>query len=112
MKPLFANAEENFAAHFLRLIGLTVLSRNDRRYGAELDLLVSEQAGDEIYVFEVKRRAAAGVHSFPVISARQRSRLKKVALSMQQAAGKFLTIRICLLLVDVRRGSAELLMDI
>lgn len=112
MKPVFRNAEEDLAAHSLRLLGFTVLSRNDRRHGAEMDLLVSEHPGGEIFIFEVKRRAMAGTHFYPAISSRQRSRLKKIALTMQQEAGKFLTIRICLLLVDVRRSSVELVMDI
>lgn len=112
MRPAYANAEEDLGAHFLRLLGFTVLSRNDRRHGAELDLLVSERAGGEIYIFEVKRRMRAGESFYPVVSARQKSRLKKAALAMQQKAGKFLTVRICLLLVDARRGSLELILDI
>ena len=112
MKAPFANAEEDVAAHFLRLAGLTVLARNYRRHGAETDLLVSERAGGEIYIFEVKRRKRAGADFFPAVSARQKSRLKKVALQMQQSAGRFITIRICLLLVDAERGSVEIFLDI
>ena len=104
--------EEDLAAHFLRLLEFTVLSRNSRRHGPEVDLLSAQGEGGDIFIFEVKRRAGADPKFFPAVSARQKSRLKKVALKMQQDANKFLTIRICLLLVDLRRGSVELVLDI
>ncbi|MBN8221974.1 MAG: YraN family protein [Spirochaetes bacterium] len=112
MKPAFKNEEENLAAAYLRAHGFTVLSRNDRRFGAELDFLCARKSGGEFFIFEVKRKPRAKSAVYPRIAVSQLRRLKKAATRMQTAANKFLTIRISLLIVDRATQSVEMIADI
>lgn len=96
----------------MRLLGCEVISRNSRRHGAEVDLLCKNQKSKEYFVFEVKKNPKGVNAAYPPVSRTQLSRLIKAAQRMQQSADKLLTVRVCLLLVDVRRGSVELLADV
>jgi Holliday junction resolvase-like predicted endonuclease len=112
MKPAFRNEEENLAAKYLREAGFKVLSRNDRRFGAELDFLCALKADDELFIFEVKKKPRPRSAAYPRISAAQLKRLRKAAVQIQADAGKFLTVRISLLIVDKVAGQVELIPDI
>lgn len=112
IRRAYSNREEDFAAHFVRLIGCEVISRNSRRHGAEVDLLCKKDETKEYFFFEVKKNPKEANAAYPPVSRQQLSRLKKTAQHMQQSADKLLTVRICLLLVDMRRGSVELLTDV
>lgn len=112
MKPAFKNEEENLAAAYLRANGFTVLSRNDRRFGAEFDFLCAQKSAGEFFIFEVKRKPRAKSAVYPRIAAAQLKRLRRAAARMQVAAEKFLTIRISLLVVDSGAGSVEMIADI
>lgn len=110
MQLSFSNAEEDMAASFLRLIGLTILSRNARNHGAELDFIC--KAGEEFFIVEVKRASPAKSGFFKPLSFAQRARLIRSAKEMQRKADKFLTVRILLLLVNVRSGAVRIFVDI
>lgn len=112
MKPVYQNEEENLAAAFLRAEGFTVLSRNDRRFGAELDFLCAQKDESELFIFEVKKRASARSAAYPKISFMQLRRLKKAAVKIQAAADKFLTVRVSLLVVDAKTGEVEMIADL
>lgn len=111
LKPSFTNREEDLAAHYLRLLGFTVLSRNDRRFGAELDFLCARGASDEVFIFEVKKARRAG-DGYPKISALQLRRLKHAAEKMQVSADKFITVRMVILLVDHVTRKVEMVADV
>ncbi len=112
LKPAFRNDEENIAASYLRRQGFTVLSRNDRRFGAELDFLCALKEADELFIFEVKKKPRARSAAYPRISAAQLKKLKKAALKIQTTADKFITVRISLLIADKTTGRVELIPDI
>lgn len=105
------NAEENLAARFLRLAGYQVLSRNDRRFFAEIDLLVRSPDSAELFIVEVKRRRHDQV-DFPLISEMQRQRLTAAAGALMQEASDYMNVRMLLLVVDATRQSAEIIGDI
>ncbi len=105
------NAEENLAARFLRLAGYQVLSRNDRRFFAEIDLLVRSPDSAELCIVEVKRRRHDQV-DFPLISEMQRQRLTAAAGALMQEASDYMNVRMLLLVVDATRQSAEIIGDI
>ncbi|MBV6493266.1 MAG: hypothetical protein LDLANPLL_01282 [Turneriella sp.] len=109
MKDNFVNEEENLTAHFLRKEGFTVIARNTRRFGAEIDLLCTKEGGDTYFIFEVKRRPRSKSAMYPRISKRQLLRLKTAALKIQQEAEKFLTVRIYLALVDRHNATVEII---
>lgn len=96
----------------MRLLGCEVISRNSRRHGAEVDLLCRRRDSEEYFFFEVKKSRKAANAFYPPVSQAQLRRLVKAAKQMQQTANRLLTVRICLLLVDLRRGSVELLPDV
>jgi len=106
----FTNAEEDMAASFLRTLGFVIIARNTRQHGAELDIVA--KYADEFLIAEVKRYSAVKDGDFPALSHRQRSRLIMSAKNMQAKAGKFLSIRIALLMVNAREGSVRLFMDV
>jgi hypothetical protein len=89
-----------------------VLSRNDRRFGAEIDFLCGRGACDEVFTFDVKRVHRTGSVAYPQISAAQLRRLRRAARQMQVVAGKFITVRISLLLVNAKTGDVEIVADI
>lgn len=105
------NAEENLAARFLRLAGYQVLSRNDRRFFAEIDLLVRSPDSAELCIVEVKRRRHDQA-DFPLISDMQRQRLTAAAGALMQEASDYMNVRMLLLVVDATRQSAEIIGDI
>jgi Holliday junction resolvase-like predicted endonuclease len=109
---VFTNNEEDFATHYVRLLGCEVISRNSRMYGAEIDILCRGRDRSEYLVFEVKRRRNAAHSAYPAVSHAQLLRLKKAAEQLQVSADRLLTIRICLLLVDLQQGSIELIPDV
>lgn len=100
--PAFTNTAEDFAARFARACGYAVLSRNDRRFGAEIDLLC-QLPKRELAVFEVKRFWKGG--NFLPVSHRQRDRLSRAIADLQGEAGKYLKVSLYALLVDVKHES-------
>lgn len=112
IRSAFSNNEENFATRFVRSLGCEVISRNSRAYGAEVDILCKDCASGDYLLFEVKRRAAGAAALYPAVSRAQLLRLKKTAEQMQLSADRLLTIRVCLLLVNLARGSVELVPDV
>ncbi|AFM14791.1 Uncharacterized protein family UPF0102 [Turneriella parva DSM 21527] len=104
------NAEENIAARFLRLAGYQVLSRNDRRFAAEIDLLVRSTDGSELCIVEIKRRRQHA--GYPLISETQRERLVSAAGAIMQEIGVYTNVRLLLMVVDAERESAEIIGDI
>lgn len=108
----FVNAEEDFAARFLRALDLKIISRNSRVNGAEIDLLCLSPQTQEYSIFEVKKRRGRSASGFPMVTLAQRRRLENAARKMQQRAGRFLNVRICLMLIDVANQSVEIVPDI
>lgn len=98
----FTNTAEDLAARFARACGYAVLSRNDRRFGAEIDMLCRTPAGDLI-VFEVKRQHVRA--DFPAVSYQQRTRLSRAIAHLTGDAGKHLTVSLHALMVDLARES-------
>lgn len=107
----YTNDEEDFAARFVRAMGLSIILRNARTHGAELDLVCRNRDAGEIIVFEVKKRRASRFSAYPAISWRQRRRLTDAVLQLQYDADRFLPVRICVMLVDLMRGSVEVITD-
>ncbi len=105
------NAEEDIAVRFLRLSGYTILSRNDRRFFAELDILCRSPDGRELCIAEVKRRRQTG-DAYPLVSEAQRRRLVNAAQTVMSEIGHFTNIRIVLLVVDAVRESVEVIADL
>lgn len=112
IRRIFSNTEEDFAARFVRTLGCEVIARNMRVHGAEIDLLCKDRKTREYILFEVKRRMAQKHALFPPVSRDQLRRLKKAAERIQSSADRLLAIRVCLLLVDLRQGSVELIPDV
>lgn len=96
----------------MRLLGCEVISRNSRRHGAEIDLLCKHRQSRDYFFFEVKKNPKAENRVFSPVSRAQLQRLKKAARQLQQSADRLLTIRVCLLLVDLKCGRIELLTDV
>ena len=94
------STSEDQAAYYLRSQGFQILSRNNRQYGAEIDVICSHPAhlGD-IYFVEVKKRKQTPKH-FPLMAKRQIARYQKAALSLQSQADRFVTVRIFVLLIN------------
>lgn len=110
IRRVFSNNEEDFAARFVRLLGCEVISRNSRLHGAEIDILAKNPHSQEYLLFEVKKARTATF--YPAVSHTQMMRLKSAAGKIQQSADRLLTIRVCLLLVDLGAGSIELVPDV
>jgi|GEM_PF-2799758 len=91
-------------------MGCEVISRNSRLHGAEIDILAKHPHGQDYLLFEVKKVRTETF--YPPVSHAQIQRLKSAAGKIQQSADRLLTIRICLLLVDLDAGSIELVPDI
>jgi putative endonuclease len=69
---------EDLAARRLAEAGLTVLARNWRCRGGEIDILASE--GDVLVVCEVKsRRSGVYEHPMAAVTARKAERLRRLA---------------------------------
>ena len=79
IRRVFSNSEEDFAAHFVRLIGCEVISRNLRRHGAEVDLLCRRRDSEEYFFFEVKKSRKAANAFYPPVSQAQLRRLVDAA---------------------------------
>lgn len=105
------NNEEDIATRFLRLSGYTILSRNDRRFLAELDILCRTPDGRELCIAEVKRRRQREA-DYPLISEKQRQRLIDAAQTIMREIGQFAEMRIMLLIVDAGRESVEVFADL
>lgn len=108
MRRAYTNAEEDLAARFVRACGIVVLSRNDRRYSAEIDILGRDARKDEYWIFEIKKKSAA---EYPALSMRQFSRLQRAAKTLQSAADAFLQIRLALIVADCTDESVALTLD-
>jgi len=104
------NAEEDIAARFLRLAGYQVLSRNDRRFAAEIDLLARSADGTELCIVEIKRRRRAA--EFPLVSRVQQDRLIAAAETVMHEIGFYTNMRLLLIVVDARRQSVEIVGEI
>jgi Holliday junction resolvase-like predicted endonuclease len=66
----YTNAAEDIAVRFLRACDVNVLSRNDRRFGAEMDIVGRAKAGADLLIFEVKQWQSRD--AFPAVSLAQR----------------------------------------
>jgi len=108
VRRAYTNAEEDLAARFIRACGIVILSRNDRRYGAEIDILGRGAASAEYWIFEIKKKSAA---AYPALSVRQFSRLRRAAKAMQSGADEFLQIRLALIVADGVDESVALTLD-
>ena len=104
------NQEEDIAARFLRLAGYQVLSRNDRRFAAEIDLLARSADGAELCIVEIKRRRQTS--GFPLMSNLQQDRLIAAAKAVMHEIGVYTNMRLLLIVVDARRQSAEVVGEI
>lgn len=83
-KDVLGRAGEERAAHYLAEVGYTVLDRNWRTPGGELDLVVCD--GREIVVVEVKTRRGIGFgHPFEAVDERKRRRLWRLAMAWASA---------------------------
>lgn len=99
----YTNVAENIAVRFLRACEITVLSRNDRRFGAEMDIVGRVKTCTDLFVFEVKqwqRRDA-----FPAVSIAQRRRLAAAVTALESDAGNLLPVELHALLVNPVRQS-------
>lgn len=99
----YSNEAEDIASRFLRASQITVLSRNDRRFGAEMDIVGRPRSGAELLVFEVKQWQARD--EFPAVPAAQRRRLAAAASALESEAGNRLPIALHALLVNTARQS-------
>ncbi len=96
---------EELAAAYLELIGLRVLSRNQRLAGVEVDLVASE--GRNQVIVEVKLRSRSDYGGAPhSLGGSQRTRLMRAASALLQrgAAG----VRIDVVTVDLVSEGATL----
>ncbi|MBD3941538.1 YraN family protein [Microbacterium sp. NEAU-LLC] len=79
-KDELGRAGEDRAARYLTELGYTVLARNWRCRGGEIDLVVADAR--HVVVVEVKtRRGEAYGHPFEAIDARKRARLWRLAMA-------------------------------
>ncbi|GAB4442837.1 MAG: hypothetical protein OHK0011_25210 [Turneriella sp.] len=99
----YTNAAEDVAVRFLRACDIAVLSRNDRRFGAEIDIVARAKTGTDLLVFEVKRWQRHD--AFPVVSLAQRRRLAAAATALEGEAGRLLPVEVHALLVNPARQS-------
>jgi Holliday junction resolvase-like predicted endonuclease len=99
----YTNAAEDIAVRFLRACDVNVLSRNDRRFGAEMDIVGRAKAGADLLIFEVKQWQ--GRDAFPAVSLAQRRRLNAAVDALAGEAGKLLPVELHLLLVNTARQS-------
>ncbi|MFZ5631106.1 MAG: YraN family protein [Spirochaetota bacterium] len=97
----YTNEAEDIAACFLRACDITVLSRNDRRFGAEMDIVGRTRT--ELLVFEVKQWQTRD--AFPAVSAAQRKRLAAAVEGIESEAGNSLPVSLHALLVNAGRRS-------
>ncbi|MCS6971540.1 MAG: YraN family protein [Leptospiraceae bacterium] len=103
-KARIGKSGEELAARFARLCGLVVLSRNDRRFGGEIDLLCRDRNGS-LVILEVKLRHR---HiGYPVISASQRARLSAAAAALEQTKGEFCCFSFFVLVADPQKQAIE-----
>ncbi|WP_426319765.1 YraN family protein [Microbacterium sp. E-13] len=85
-KDVFGRAGEDRAARYFETLGFTVLARNWRCRGGELDLVVADDS--VVVAVEVKtRRGDAFGHPFEAIDARKRVRLWRLAVAWASAHG-------------------------
>ncbi len=86
-KDVLGRAGEERAAAYLAELGCTVLDRNWRAPGGELDLVVAD--GREIVVVEVKTRRGLGFgHPLEAVDDRKRRRLWRLAMAWAVAHPK------------------------
>jgi putative endonuclease len=86
---------EQIAASHLQRLGLTIVERNARTRQGEIDLIAHERRTDTLVFVEVKtrrafpgRRTASGEHPLVSLRARQRVRLRRLAVAWLQARAK------------------------
>lgn len=103
----YTNEAEDIAVRFLRACDITVLSRNDRRFGAEIDILGRLVRDASLLVLEVKQLQAH--EQFPPVSVAQRRRLNAAVTALELDVGHNLPIALYALLVDTARQSVCLL---
>ena len=102
----YAQIAENKATNILRKEQYTVLARNRRFYGVEIDIITKK--GDAYTFFEVKRVKQNHYHSlFPAISYRQQSRYQHSITTWYADIQKFLTVSIGLLVFDEKMKLLE-----
>jgi putative endonuclease len=83
-KDVLGRAGEDRAAQHLTALGYTVLSRNWRAPGGELDVVAAH--GREIVVVEVKTRRSLGFgHPLEAVDDRKRRRLWRLAMAWAAA---------------------------
>ncbi|HMV35247.1 MAG TPA: YraN family protein [Turneriella sp.] len=99
----YVNEAEDIAVRFLRASEITVLSRNDRRFGAEMDIVGRPKGEGELCIFEVKQWQKNA--AFPAVSAAQRKRLAAAIGSLEGEAGSRLPVVLYALLVNTTRQS-------
>ncbi|QIG40486.1 YraN family protein [Microbacterium sp. 4R-513] len=79
-KDVLGRAGEDRAARYFESLGYTVLSRNWRAPGGELDLVVA--TATELVVVEVKtRRSVAFGHPFEAVGELKKARLWRLAMA-------------------------------
>lgn len=96
---------EDLAAEFLSGLGYTIVDRNWRSRGGELDI-VAQHAEATVFV-EVKTRAGTGFgHPFEAITARKLARLRTLAMAWCDAhlTGRRGPVRIDAIAVIAPRG--------
>jgi Holliday junction resolvase-like predicted endonuclease len=99
----YTNAAEDIAVRFLRACDVNVLSRNDRRFGAEMDIVGRAKAGADLLIFEVKQWQSRD--AFPAVSLAQRRRLTAAVTALEGEAGNLLPVQLHALLVNPARRS-------
>jgi putative endonuclease len=103
----FGRRGERFAERVLRRAGLTILARNWRAAGGELDLAALE--GETLVFVEVKTRESGFSREHPPVSRHQRRRIARAARAFRQRYGvRHLPFRFDLITVagDPRRPRA------
>ncbi len=102
----YAQVAEDKATKILRKEQYTVLARNMRFYGVEIDIITKK---DDTYTFfEVKRVKQNHYNSlFPAISYQQQSRYQYAITSWYADIQKFLTARMGLLVFDEKMDLLE-----
>lgn len=96
---------EGIAANYLRKRGLTVVTRNWRGGGGELDLVLLD--GDTLVIAEVKRRplAAAAVAAVDAAKARRIASATTAFLRAAELAPE--NVRFDIVTVDAETGTVE-----
>jgi putative endonuclease len=97
---------ESIAARFLELQGCTVLQRNARHAGVELDLVARQ--GTCLLLVEVKLRASPLVPAPASLAPRQEQRLLRGARTLLARHAWATELRLDVIAIDVRAASLRL----